>query len=114
MIKQSGCDLEFVVVATCHSEFVGKIFQEVGANHVICILQSEEVEDEAVITFTDDFYTMVFQQNMHICKAFKQAQLGVKISHGEFQADIFKLLINHEEDNTNKYNKFGPFPPGKY
>ena len=27
MIKNSGCDLEFVVVATCHSEFLGTIFQ---------------------------------------------------------------------------------------
>lgn len=29
--------LEFVVVASCHSECVGKIFQKAGAKHVICI-----------------------------------------------------------------------------
>ena len=27
MIEQNKCKLEFVFVATCHSEFVGKIFQ---------------------------------------------------------------------------------------
>ena len=53
MIVKNECELEFVVVATCHSEFVGKIFQEAGAKHVICITQSEEVEDDAIITFTD-------------------------------------------------------------
>ena len=29
--------LEFVVVSSCHSECVGKIFQNAGAKHVICI-----------------------------------------------------------------------------
>ena len=29
--------LDFVVVASCHSECVGKIFQKAGAKHVICI-----------------------------------------------------------------------------
>ena len=83
-----------------------------GANHVICILQSKEVEDEAVITFTDDFYSMVFKQNMQVCKAFKQAQLGVRITHGEFQANIFKLLTS-DVKKMHKCNKFGPFPQGK-
>ena len=37
MIKQNRCELKFVFVATCHSEFVGRIFMEAGAKHVICI-----------------------------------------------------------------------------
>lgn len=69
----SNCQLEFVVVATCHSEFVGKIFLEAGARHVICIKQSKEVSDQAVLTFTETFYDTVFQQNMDICSAFKNA-----------------------------------------
>ena len=73
MIKKNKCELQFVVVATCHSEFVGRIFMEAGAKHVICIKQSEEVEDDAVITFTDHFYGMLFEQNMKICDAFEQA-----------------------------------------
>lgn len=63
MIRQNKCELEFVFVATCHSEFVGKIFQEAGAKHVICIVQDKEVRDDAVITFTDTFYSMIFEQN---------------------------------------------------
>ena len=50
-----------MIVATCHSEFVGRIFLEAGAKHVICIKQSEEVEDVAVLTFTDTFYAMLFE-----------------------------------------------------
>ena len=49
---------------------------------------------------------------MQICKAFKQAQLGVRISHGEIQANIFKLLLS-QSDKVHKCNKFGPFPNGK-
>ena len=71
MINKTDCKLDLVVVATCHSEFVGKIFQEAGAKHVICILQSEEVEDDAVITFTDTFYNMILECGKKICEAFE-------------------------------------------
>ena len=37
MISKTNANIEFVVVATCHSEFVGRIFQEAGVKHVICI-----------------------------------------------------------------------------
>ena len=70
MIRQNKCDLEFVFVATCHSEFVGRIFQQAGARHVICIKHENEVRDDAVIVFTDTFYSMIFEQNKDICTAF--------------------------------------------
>ena len=74
--------LQLVVVATCHSEFVGEIFQEAGAKHVICIHQEYEVEDDAVITFTDSFYGLLFDQKT-ICDAFEQAKLQVLLTHSE-------------------------------
>lgn len=37
LIKSTGTVLTFVFIATCHSEFVGKIFLEAGALHVIYI-----------------------------------------------------------------------------
>lgn len=52
----SGCSetpMDFVVVATCHSEFVGKIFMESDcALHVICIDNNSEIEDDVILTFT--------------------------------------------------------------
>ena len=54
-------------MASCHSEFVGRIFLEAGANHVICIDHENEVEDDAVITFSDAFYDAVFSNAMNIC-----------------------------------------------
>ena len=62
--------LQLVVVATCHSEFVGEIFQEAGAQHVICIHKDFEVVDDAIITFTDSFYGLLFEQKT-ICDAFE-------------------------------------------
>ena len=37
LIDTTGAHLDFVFVASCHSEFVGRIFLEAGAKHVICI-----------------------------------------------------------------------------
>lgn len=37
LIKSTCATLDFVFVASCHSEFVGRIFLEAGAKHVICI-----------------------------------------------------------------------------
>ena len=39
MVKSSNTTLDFVFIASCHSEFVTKIFLEGGANHVIGIKQ---------------------------------------------------------------------------
>ena len=35
MVMDSGIKLDFVFMATCHSEFAAKIFQKAGAHHVI-------------------------------------------------------------------------------
>jgi len=37
ILKQLQNPLELVFVASCHSEATGKIFQDAGAVHVICI-----------------------------------------------------------------------------
>ena len=67
LIYTTGAKLDFVFIASCHSEFVGRIFLQAGASHVICIDKKHEVEDDAVITFTDAFYDAVFSNTMSIC-----------------------------------------------
>lgn len=53
--------MDFVIVATCHSYLVGKIFQESGiANHVVCINEDSEVLDEVIVTFTESFYETIY------------------------------------------------------
>jgi hypothetical protein len=39
-------------MATCHSEFMAKIFLDAGAMHVIGINRNEKIADESVLTFT--------------------------------------------------------------
>lgn len=68
-----------MIVATCHSEFVGRIFAQVGAKFVICIDQEMEVADDAVINFTDTFYEMVLREQTSVQEAFTKAQLVVSI-----------------------------------
>jgi len=54
------------------------------------------VRDDAVITFTDTFYSMLFEQNKEICMAFQQAQLNVECSFNLTEANIFKLLLRED------------------
>jgi hypothetical protein len=79
LIEASNAELLFVIVATCHSEFVGRIFAQVGAKFVICIDQEMEVADDAVINFTDTFYEMVLREQTSVQEAFTKAQLVVSI-----------------------------------
>lgn len=44
-ISASNTNLEFVFVATCYSEFAGKIFLNAGAKHVICVKQGQQIAD---------------------------------------------------------------------
>jgi hypothetical protein len=53
-------DLEFVVVASCYSEFAGKVFLNAGARHVVCIKSGNAIADVAVILFSKTFYKNVY------------------------------------------------------
>jgi hypothetical protein len=57
LVKNTGVKLDFVFMATCHSETAARIFLKSGAKHVIAIDRSEAIYDEAVLTFTKSFYT---------------------------------------------------------
>lgn len=46
-------DTELVFLAACDSKFAGKIFLKKGVRHVICIEESQEVLDKAVLTFAN-------------------------------------------------------------
>ena len=51
-----GMKLELVFVAACQSEFVGELFKEAGAQHVICVDKKRSVLDEVAIDFTLNLY----------------------------------------------------------
>ncbi len=59
-INSSNTNLEFVFVASCYSEFAGKIFLNAGSKHVIYVKQGQQIADLAVITFSKSFYHSVF------------------------------------------------------
>jgi enhancing lycopene biosynthesis protein 2 len=62
-----------VFLAACTSETNGHLFKELGAKHVICIVDSQLVRDDAIIVFTEQFYSKLFEcQN--VCTAYKHAK----------------------------------------
>ena len=69
MLVKHRCNLQFVFVTS--AEFVGRIFLEAGAALVICIDKSKEVQEAAVIDFTEMFYKMVFGEKISISQAFE-------------------------------------------
>ena len=60
-IKKKIPSLDLVFLAACNSEFIGNIFRESGARHVVCVKSEKYVLDEAAIVFTKTFYQKLIQ-----------------------------------------------------
>ena len=60
ILESSKAELDFVFVASCYYEFAGKIFQNIGVKHVICVKSGNTIGDDAVIMFSKVFYQLVF------------------------------------------------------
>jgi hypothetical protein len=52
MTQTANIELDFVFMATCHSQFAAQIFKDAGAKHVIGINRDDKIVDEAILTFT--------------------------------------------------------------
>ena len=60
MLEILDSQFEVVFIASCHSEFAGRVFSNAGAGHVVCIKGSEKISDEAALKFAQVFYEMLF------------------------------------------------------
>jgi hypothetical protein len=67
MTDNASVELDFVFMATCHSEFAAEIFKNAGAKHVVGINKDEKIMDEAILTFTQTFYAKLWKQGSKIC-----------------------------------------------
>jgi hypothetical protein len=74
--------LDFIFVATCHSEFAAEIFYDngEGASHVIGIDKGYTINDDAAITFAKSFYSRVWLRGSKICEVFEQARTVVRLN----------------------------------
>ena len=82
MIKQSGVRLDFVFIASCHSEFAVDIFSRAGARHVIGIKADSTINDVAILTFTQSFYTRIWEMGSKVCLCYRKALVDVTLKHG--------------------------------
>ena len=74
MLQESKSDIQFVLISSCHSENIGRVFYNAGVKHVICIRQEDQIMDEASIKFSSMFYEILFKYNKTICEAFALAK----------------------------------------
>ncbi|CDW87037.1 UNKNOWN [Stylonychia lemnae] len=93
-------ELQFVVVASCHSQKCGEIFKKAGAKHVICVQKEKQLNDNAAVVFSSIFYSQVFHpdQTYSICEAFKTAYETVVQDIGLEEASILRLLTTDNID----------------
>ena len=54
----------------------------------------DAVSDEVVITFTETFYSKLWQERSKICTCFEAALLSVEINHGKEEAEHFSLFTS--------------------
>ena len=67
-----------MVIASCHSEMLGRIFLDAGVEHVICVDKKKEIRDKAAIVFSRTFYSCIFKSSAFtICEAFDIAKQSV-------------------------------------
>lgn len=88
--------LDLIILQACHSEKIGKVFQEKYAHYVICIQNDREVLDEASINFTRNLYSNLLR-GYGVCEAFDTAVNQTKVYLGKdkaHEADIFLLLCH--------------------
>ena len=95
MVAEARLNLDFVFMATCHSEFAARIFLGTGCHHVIGINKSKSIYDQAILTFTKTFYAKLWKEKSKICLCFETAKLAVKIKYGDEQASYFILFKAH-------------------
>ncbi|CAI2383139.1 unnamed protein product [Moneuplotes crassus] len=116
--------MQLVVVLSCHSEKVGKIFRNAGVNHVICIKRECEVLDNACLTFTRTFYKYLLTGNWNkICEAFEAGKRAVSdkfkseaykflclCNHGKKKCDVGFSFIDGETNNLSNAIKIKALP----
>jgi hypothetical protein len=93
--------LDFVVLNSCHSEEIGKVFSSNGSKHAICISRSRQVNDKAAIRFSRIFYGHVFNSKQSICSAFNSAKASVGKEFGALEEQKFLIFRgdNHKPED---------------
>lgn len=108
-IKSSNMlqQLQLVVILSCHSEAIGKVFFEAGVKHVICIRQNQEVSDDVSNMFANQFYGLLFKGDLSICQIYYKTLLNME-NHpdNEIQKEAKKFIMFRQTDypyDTEEY-----------
>eukprot|EP00494_Astrolonche_serrata_P032036 UN32305 len=104
-------DVNFVFVAACHSETVGRSFLQVdNINHVVAVKMSEQLNDDAALVFMSSFYNSLLNHES-ILQAFKRGKAQVSAMAGPGRLDAEKFLLLPEKDHEESdYHDVTLFP----
>ena len=111
-------NLEFVFVASCHSEIIGQVFLNAGASHVLCVAKDEKISDDICKTFAELYYQSFFCESLTFCEAFEAAKR--KIAAGKFfngEEHKFMMLLRPNMSNQpHRCTRFlsKPSPESKF
>ena len=94
-------------ISSCHSEGIGKVFFENGVKHVICIRQDEQVSDEVANIFANQFYELLFKNDLPICQVFYQTLINIENNkNNKIMHESRKFLMFREVDYPYKSEKY--------
>ena len=99
IMKTYEFNFKLVFVSSCYSEFVGDIFKNSGAEHVICIKEGETISDTASIIIAKVFYQALFTSpDATICRAFKIAKQQVRAQGRKGEDAKYIMKCDHDDD----------------
>lgn len=88
---------KLVMLMQCHSEPIGKVFFDLGVQHVICVQASRQIDDEAAVFFTNLFYEQIFVHGKTICQAYFYAKAATN-DNEKFEGEGHNLWIFKTKD----------------
>ena len=99
-LQKDSINLDLVFVAACQSEFVGEIFVQKGARHVICVDRKKSVLDDVAIDFTLNLYHKILLGE-DISKAYHLAVNHSKVMFESDEVELFKLKVPTQKPDRN-------------
>lgn len=113
-LLKATCKLQFVFIASCHSQPIGQIFFNAGVSHVVCVKKMEEIEDQAAVLFSESFYELLFKEKLTICQAFELAKDMLGSNQNRMMAKEAEklMMIRHSDKGKHECTVLGPFPSG--
>ena len=104
-IMKRASKKQLIILQSCDSEEIGKLFVRHGALNVICIEKGRKVLDEAAIIFSRNLYQMLFK-GYSVEHAFKEARDLTRDELGSDKEHEVELFVHIKDQSQESVSLF--------